>query len=99
LVQLYQALVFFLAPRFLLDRWVQLIVPSLTALFAGASLQFSCNHRPLGAVVIYQISDNLVFLCGPWTFRCGDLGFLGFFKGQTIALDRRATTFIVVFGS
>lgn len=59
LVSLVDNSVLLLGPRGLLDLWVQVVVPALTALLADASLQVLGDHRPaLGSVLLDQL-DHL----------------------------------------
>ena len=61
---------FFLkAPSILLYLWVQMIVPSLSALFTNPSRKMFCNIGPfLGSFFLDKPQDKSILLDAPWPF-------------------------------
>lgn len=71
--------VLFLSPRRLLDFWVEVIVPSLTALLPNPSLEVLGDYRPtFGAVLLHQVNDlhkhqQMMFFFSAPHFKCFQL--------------------------
>ena len=65
-----------LVPVHLLDAWVQMVVPSLAALFAHAAVQMLGDERPLlGPIGHDKLEDTPVFFGCPSTFYVEWLAF------------------------
>ena len=64
---------FLLTPVNLLDEWVQVIVPSLSALLANSVFQVLCDKGPfLGSVGDNKLEYSPVFFLGPCTLNIGN---------------------------
>ena len=64
-------------PVNLLNEWVEMIVPSFSALLADSVSQVLCNKGPfLGAIGNDKLQYSPVFLLGPCSFDIGDFFFL-----------------------
>ena len=60
---------FLLAPADLLDLWVQMVVPPLSALLPNSSRQVFSDQRPfLRAILFNQVEHHAVFLLSPRPF-------------------------------
>ena len=58
-------LVFFFGPGAEFEVWIQMVVPSLAALFAYPTLQIAGDQAPGRPVFFYQPDHDLVFFAGP----------------------------------
>ena len=64
----------FLTPVNLLDKWVQMVVPSLSALLAHSVLQMLSNECPfLWSISDYKLKHSPVLFLSPCTLDVGDL--------------------------
>jgi len=67
LVSFQDDVILMLSPRRLADLWVQMIVPSLTAIFPNPPCQQSCALGPLcGTILHHMLCHDIVFLVCPW---------------------------------
>ena len=54
------------APALSLDRWVELIVPSLSALFSSSVIKLLSNRVPLlWSMDLHEFNEFLILLCVP----------------------------------
>lgn len=61
-------LVLFFGPPILLDIWVQVVVPTLSALLADSAFEVVCNLAPvLRAIHMYLLNQHAIFLFCPGT--------------------------------
>lgn len=69
-VQLQYFIVFLFTPSIFLDVWIQVVMPTLTALLSNPTLQIICYLTPvLGAVKSNLLNKESVFLLRPGTFN------------------------------
>mmetsp|Transcript_11445 Transcript_11445/g.41880 ORF Transcript_11445/g.41880 Transcript_11445/m.41880 type:complete len:225 (+) Transcript_11445:3519-4193(+) len=65
-----QDTVFLLCPRVPPDVWIEVIVPTLSALLANSPRQVLSDHRPLlRAVLLDEADDLVIFFLGPWALH------------------------------
>lgn len=63
-------MVFFLGPPILLDVWVQVVVPALSALLPNSALQVVSDLAPvLGAIHFDLLNQHAIFLFRPRTLN------------------------------
>ncbi len=59
-------LVFFFGPPILLDVWVQVVMPALSALLSNSAFEVVCNLAPvLGAIHLHLLNQHTIFLFCP----------------------------------
>ena len=67
--EVHELFVFIESPFLLGDIWVQMIVPSLSALFADPSWQNRCNEIPAsGSMFDDHFPEKFIFILGPGAF-------------------------------
>ena len=61
-------LVLFFGPPILFDVWVQVIVPTLSALLSDSAFEVVCNLTPvLGAIHLHLLNQHTIFFFCPGT--------------------------------
>ena len=69
LMELKDELIFFFCPFLISNSRVQMVVPSLSALFADATRQMACNETPIfRSVQIDHGDDDLILFGSPGSF-------------------------------
>ena len=69
LIRNVQNELFFFGPVVFLDSWVEVVMPSLTALLSNPSWEILSNTCPfLGTFLLNQLHNESIFFLGPWTF-------------------------------
>jgi hypothetical protein len=60
----------FITPSYLLDFWIEMVVPSLPALLAYSSWKMLCNLSPfLRTMHLNKLKNKSVFFFSPGTFH------------------------------